>query len=354
MKNKEKGAFKSGNWLMALLSVIVIINTVLVITILFKRKSNIDRRAYVPNIFQKNQKEKSDFFDSLCPDIEMFDTHGQKIALSKFGGEVIIIRFTKFHLLDLPYLLFLEHLYKKYQEKGVHLFFIKLLGQNYSNATQEQFNYSVPIIEDDGFVSSIFNARLNEIVIIDRDFRMKFKDNQSPNRMIHDQLIRYLFEGTTMMPSISDEKLGLIMKEIYLRDVKSAKITNLGDLIKDRHAFVHLFISTCLSCPEHQRIALMKDVSSQINNKVQNIFLFGSGNNFNYIKKFAEKNELFDNFTVGIIQKSDNLSEKDYYQVFKLYLDPYLLIFKKGEIVFSEEIINQREINSEFLIKSIK
>ena len=96
----------------------------------------------------------------------------------------------------------------------------------------------------------------------------------------------------------------------------------------------------------------MKELSSNYEGEI--VFLFGRGNNFNTVKQFSDRNELGD-FTVGIIQPSQDLYEEDYYRIFKFDVDPWILVLgESGEIRYEEELRDQRKLNLDFLLKKIE
>jgi len=78
-----------------------------------------------------------------------------------------------------------------------------------------------PIIEDDGYISSIFNASLGDTVIIDRDFRIKFKHNEFPNNIIYRQACRFLFENEPYNNELSEKELGNLLKKIYFINIRN-------------------------------------------------------------------------------------------------------------------------------------
>ena len=341
-------------YLISLLIVITLINTILVlVTVLKTKNSKTNKKELIVNsqeFLQINQAKQPDSYNSLCPDIEMVNVLGEKISLSSLVGDVIILRFTRFHPQDIPYLLFLDLLGKKLHNKGLHLFIINSIGRNHSTAVDEFPELSATVVDDDGYVAALFQARLNVTIIVGRDFRIKIKSNNLSNRSLYNQVIKYLFDDSGPPGIISDDELGALFKKITIRNIESGKLENLGELIDNKTALIHLFISACFGCPEHQRIQLMKEISLRKNlNKNRIILLFGRDNSFELIRKFSEENELHDHITVGVIQRSENFSDEDYYQMFKLDIDPRMFIFKKGKIVFSENLKNQKQINIDSL-----
>lgn len=346
---------RSQSHLVIFLSVLVIINIILIVIIMLRPKSKPNHRIVRVLTNQVYEPVVSDHFDSPCPEIEMCSTQGQIIKLSDLIGDVIVLRFTKLHSQDLPYLLYLEHLYKRFQKYGIHLFFINLLGKSYSPLINVNNSFFVPLVDDDGYISSLFNARLNDTIIIGRDFKIKFKHNEMANLVIYSQIMRYLFEGSSPPNDLTNRELYFILKKINYRNIKNGKIENLGMTTKGKKSFIALFISQCFGCPEHQRISLMKELAAKIKkDETKIILLFGKGNKFEAIKKFSEKNGLIGYITIGTIQDSLNLSEEEYYQIFKFDVDPRSFILgKNGKILFSEELKDFKKVNINFLIKEV-
>lgn len=350
-----KKIFMNKKLAISFLIALVIFNVILIIITLINIRSG-KRGEVIPSISTETSNvQQANFFDLTCPEIEMYDIQGQSIRLADFAGRVIAIRFTRFHPQDLPYLIYLEPLFKKFQHEGFYLIFINLLGKQYSTQANKLINFSVPLIEDDGYIAALFNARLNDLIIIGRDFRIKFKHNQVGNRIIYNQVARYLFEDSKPPPSLSKKDLNALLKNISYVNIENKKIENIGVKTKGKPSIITLATSHCFTCPEHQKIQLIKEVAliSKIN-KEQNVLLFGKGNDSNWIREFSIKNELYDYITIGIIEDSENLSDQDYYRMFDLKTDPRIFVFnKKGEIEFAEELKDQTKLNVEFLLREV-
>ncbi len=294
---------------------------------------------------------ESDFYNLLCPEVDLFTSTGKQIILSDLVGDVIVLRFTRFHSRDIPYLIYLQHLCETYANKGLHLFFIHILGKTGINPSH---SFSVPIIEDDGYVSGVFNARLNDLIIISKDFRIKFKNNQASNRIIYNQVIKFLYEGSS--PSFPSEKeLSFLMKKVTFKNIKNEQIENISDVIENKKAIINLFISSCFNCPESNRIKLLLDLAHQkkdTNSEV--LLLFGKGNDFNHIKKFAYENNLL-NLIVGVIQSSEVLADHEYHGIFKLDVDPRLFVFDEdSHLLLIENLHNTGKINLDHIRGLIK
>jgi len=299
-------------------------------------------------------EDKSFIYDSTSPDFTAFTCNGKKITLSEFLGNVIILRFSRFYLEDLPNLLYLEHLAKRLESEGVILFFINTLGKHEAEAINKLFSFSTPIIEDDGTISALFNTAPYEVIIIGRDFRLKLKHNRPDNRITYNQVIRYAFQNSTPPPFLPNDELANLMEKITYRNVINNKKENLGEVIKENGAIACLFISTCIGCPETKKIRLMKEISEKTNFK--KIILFGRGNGFEIIKEFSERAALNKHpITVGLIENKGDLSQDEYLKIFQFDVDPRILIFdNQGRITFSEKIADERLINKDFILNRIK
>jgi len=179
------------NIIIALLIMLVAINI-----ILYLKKANSlspEMKSDLSDSSILNEKRPSEYYNLQCPKIDFFSTTGRKISIKEFTGDVIIIRFTRFDLRDLPYLLYLEHLYESLKKEGIHLLFIQLIGKKYSETGYELIPFDTPIIEDDGFISSTFQSGLYDTIIIGRDFRIKFKDKLIDNKTIYNLVLRFIY-----------------------------------------------------------------------------------------------------------------------------------------------------------------
>lgn len=268
-------------------------------------------------------------FDTPAPDFTMPTIGGSNITLSNLSGHVIILRFSRFYLSELPFLLYLEHLSQKFNN-DIKLVFINSLGKHEVEAIQEFVYISSPIIEDDGSLRSLFNAKPNETIIIGRDNKIKYKHVYANKKIIYNLVLRYAYENST--PKIpSRESLSDLIKKLSFFNLKTEKSESLMEKLRGKTSLIILSISTCLTCPETSRMRILKELSAQIDtNKNQIIFLFGKGNNPKVLKDFIARMRLDkDSISVGIIEER-GFSYSEYYQIFQYDLDPRLLIFEKG------------------------
>jgi hypothetical protein len=293
-------------------------------------------------------------YDSIASDFTAFTIEGEKITLSDFSGNLIILRFSTFFLEDLPYLLYLEHLAKRFQSAGVILLFINTLGKHETEAIDKIVSFSSPIIEDDGTISSLFNSSAHELIIIGRDFRLKFKHIHPENRTIYNQVIKFAFQDSKPPRSFDDDELANLMKNIIFRNVKNNNIENLGEFIEDDGAIVGLFVSVCIGCPETKKIRLMEEISEKTN--LKKILLFARGNSFEIIKEFSETSGLSRYpITVGLIENEGVLTKDEYFQIYQFNIDPRILIFDgQGRTTYVEKIADERLMDMNFILKRIQ
>ena len=272
-------------------------------------------------------------------------------------GNVIIIKFSRFYKKDLSNLVYLEHLAGKFKDKGVFLFLANSLGKHYGKAIDKICSFSSPIVLDDGFISGVFNATPEDIVIVDRNFTIKFMSNMNnlfDKSLIYNELIKWAFEGRQPPKIVSHEELTPIINRLSFHAVVEEKEMILGACASGKRTIFTLFTSTCTGCEENFRIRLLRETSKRINPvDTQIIFLFGIGNNKNAIKQYAFINNWNEHSIIaGIIDDLDTIGEKAYYDLFKLNTDPRTFILNEnGEVVFAENIRNTRSIDLNFLLK---
>lgn len=141
-----------------------------------------------------------------------------------------------------------------------------------------------------------------------------------------------------------------LLKTYNFINVENNKEEHFRSAIENKPSFILLIISPCLSCPEHYKISLLKDLSKMAKDRANFLLLFGKGNDYERIRQFAEKNNVLGSFKVGIFTNSNIFSENDYYKIFDLEIDPRLLIYnEKGQISFLEELTNRNKISFDFL-----
>lgn len=356
-------AFFKKDWFYLLLELFLLMNTVLVIynSILFRQGKNEyqkflqERQSFIQER-QLNRSLQSDFYNLPCPEIIKYSLTGEKIEFSKLAGNVIIIRFSRFYRRDLANLVYLQHLADKYQSQGVSLIFINSLRKHDKEAINKIVNLSSPIVEDDGSISALFNARPEELIIIDRDFTIKFKYHLASKSIIYNEVMKWAFADQSRPISTSADELAKIVRNLTFYDVVNRK-SNIIDQIKNKKILLILFTSTCTGCEENIRVQLLKEVTTKIDqDKSKILLLFGKGNNVNAIREYAILNEWNEfPFTIGVIEDSKDLNEKEYYKIFQLDMDPRtFFINSNGKLIFAETLRTSKLINLNYLKKLLK
>ncbi len=313
-----------------------------------------DIRTFIrePDVAPSVMMDKQTFYNSLSPDFTKKAVDGRDIHLSTLKGNLIILRFSRFYLEELPYLLYLEHLANRFKNNGVSLIFINSLGKHYAESISKYIHLESPVIEDDGMLSSSFQASPYETIIIGRDFRIKFKYRIADNRTIYNQVIRFAFDEKSP-PLLNDNELASSIRKLKFKDVRERKVLNIEDIIKkEKETILNLFISSCMSCPEGRRIRLLKEIEGKASSKVKILILFGKGNGLEMIKDWAERMELGSSISVGVIERG--LREEEYLRLFHFGIDPRIIILdRKGEIIYSEKEGDERTMSPEFILRKL-
>jgi hypothetical protein len=172
--------------------ILLILNIILIFSYLLEKK-NIGKQnttnygnLLLPKNANLNVRESLN--DSYCPEIAIKTSLGETINLRSLAGQIIIIKFTGFYQAEIPYLLYLDYLGDYYKKAGVNLFFVSLRRRNDPLSYEKPLGFIAPVVNDDGFISSQFNASLGDAVIVGKDFRIKFKYDNASNNIIYDQL----------------------------------------------------------------------------------------------------------------------------------------------------------------------
>jgi len=348
--------------LILLFSIIILLNIVILFYFLnfyIKQKSKIEDNYLYSS--SKSKISEKDFYNTPCPEVDILSMKGVRYSLKKYVGEVILLRFSRFNAEDLPRLVFLDHLHGQLKKYGLNVFFINLLRNTDRNISVQFPDLITPIIDDDGYISGIFRARLNDTIIIGKDFKIKFQFNAADNVTLYRQTLKLLSinaaqntEGTNNL--IDRRYLSLLLQKIVFRNSADGNIEYLRNIIKNKNVIITIFIAPCLSCPEMKRIGLINKISENpLKNKPLAIILFGVGNNLNSINQIFRKYEVGDNIKIGIIETLEDQSNEDYYKLFKLDLDPRIIILNNNsDIIFLEDFSNRQNIGSDYLIRLIQ
>ena len=304
---------------------------------------------------QINTNTNNEFYGHPCPELSLTSTSGEVIKLSDLVGNVIILRFSRFYKPDLANLIYLQHLAEKYEDVGVSLIFINSQGKHHIEATEKLVDIYFPIIEDDGEIMGLFNASFEDLIIIDRDFTIKFKYLQAPKSMIYNEVIKWTDPSGRVIGFKDQIELKKVIYSLTFYDVIENRKKEIRQFLKKNIVLI-LFTSTCLGCEENARIRLSEDLSFKINtDETKIIILFGKGNYAYPIEQFALTKGLNNTpIITGVISDLEKLKMNDYYNLFDLHIDPRILILnKQGDIIFSEDFANSSFINLDFLKKKL-
>lgn len=304
---------------------------------------------------QIEQVRSDELYNTPCPEITLTALNNRIIDLKELKGNVIIIKFSRFYKRDLPHLIYLEHLAGKLKNEGISLIFVNSLGKHYSKEINKICYFASPIVEDDGTISRQFNAGPEEIVIIDRNFKIRFIYNLFYKTLVFNEINKWIFGAEIPVENIAYEELSSIVKRLTYYDVleKKEKQIILPEL--KRKTVLTLFTSVCTGCEENYKIRLIKELSSDINPKnTQLIFLFGIGNSAKAMRQYASLNGLNElPITIGVIRDLNEAQKNDYYKLFRLDTDPRTFILNiEGGVIFAENPKNSRLIDINFLKKA--
>ncbi len=304
---------------------------------------------------QFNQNISFDFYGSPCPDIILNSISGEKIELRNLAGNVILIRFSRFYRKDLSNLVYLQHIADKYKNQGLSLIFINSLGIHDKEEIDKIISIVSPIIEDDGSIAAHFNAFPEDFIIIDRGFNIKFKYQLQKKPILYNEAIKWIFKEQPLPNPVNGVELANSIHNLAFYDVFK-NIRRKVSEVRNKRIFLTVFTSICTGCEESNRIDQLKMFSESINaNEVEIIILYGKGNNIEAIKQYAVLND-WDEFliTIGVVDFNE-MTEKDYYQIFQLETDPKTIILNPlGDINFVEIRKTSKLINLDFLKNQLK
>ncbi len=333
-----------------LVILLIFLNIVLLVWFLHKRAGIKERITPASPDFLK-----SSFYDTPCPALSLVDIAGNRINLQDFQGQVILLYFSHFYASEVPLLIFLNHLWEKFRLDGLRLFVVfpsEIIDLDYIFRNNQ---WTFPIVKGSGQIAAPFGAKPGTVVIIDRNFKIKFNLANPPKDTIYRQVRRYLDIEASSPPSL--ENLASYLLDLYFIDMITKDMINLGQQIVERPAIIVLCLSPCFSCPEARKISMLREVATPFQDKKAVVFfLFARGYNFNLIEEFALRNKLSGtNLRVGIICCDGGLLEKRYLDLFEFEVDPRLFIFnQEGKLIFAETKDNQRYLQPEFILEKIR
>jgi peroxiredoxin len=345
------GIFKK-SWYIVLIGFVIFVNLALIaynVLVLRNKKHQYEKvlQAKESIVDSPNYPTiQSAFYNTPCPEITKYSINGEKIQLKNFAGNVIIIRFSRFYLQNLPELVYLQDLVEKYQNEGANLIFINSRGIHDQDGVGKIINLTFPIIEDDGTIRILLNAFPEDTIIIDRNFKIKYKNERSAKPIVHDEFLKWLEIKSPEPDSVPREELSSAIMDMSFYDVFKKEKRKVSQIKTD--LIITVSDSICTGCEENSRIQLLREFAEKKSTKKSGILLiFGKGNNPEAIRQYSVSQE-WDKvpFTVGVIEDSKDLDKEKYYKIFQLDIDPRTYIIdSSGKLVFVETRKNNKSFN---------
>jgi hypothetical protein len=244
----------------------------------------------------------------------------------------------------------------KYSADGVRVILINTLGKHDNESIGKIVRLNNPIIEDDGTISSLFKANIYDTIIIGKDQKIKFKYSRPDNRVIFNQVMTIL--GVRQNKSINSYSKALLnsFNKIKFININSAQLESLSNVIIGKKAVINISISSCFGCPESKRVNTLKNLSKTVDDNIILVYLFGEGNSKDIIKEVSERLELtLSNILVGVIQRDGNMTDDEYFDIFRLNVDPSLFVINEmGRLIFIEKEGEASKIDQNYLTKYLQ
>jgi hypothetical protein len=286
-----------------------------------------------------------DSYNISCPAIDLPVIGGPLINLAEYVGSPILIRFTRMDLREVPHLVFLENVYQKYAKLGLKMFLIIDGRNNRIQDGDHRPDLTIPMVEDQGTIASIFRAYPEETVLVGRDFNIKLKSNElSDNR----QLVRFAFGEVIPVDNRPDlGKLRELIGNVRFKNIFSGKIENVQEYLGGEPLLLSLFISTCFTCSESRLLTSMKDLAKE-KGGTKLLILFAKGNNINVIREYFINHRL-NGIEVGLVEDYPQ-SEEGSVGLYGFTDNPRVLILNEtGRIVLCEVAQLRKNIQDFFL-----
>lgn len=283
-----------------------------------------------------------------CPELELQSVKGHRINLAEYAGKIITIRFSNFHYQDLPYLIYLDQLNSRLDNK-MNLIFIRELRRGDIKQEKPIDILEAPIVEDDGYLAGLFNAYLDDLLIVGKDFHIKFKYNQASNSAIYQQIMRWI-DNPVQSLRMPEDRLEEAIGKIRIKEMKSGLEIPLASIVEGKPALISIAISSCYACPEINRYQILDEISRKTEaRKIPVVVLFSAKNPDGFLSQFMEKYGIAEHFIVGTIcNESAGMQSND---IYNYELDSVLVALnKKGKIVFYEDVANTMKVSAEFIL----
>lgn len=292
-------------------------------------------------------KADSMSYNSQCPDLAFIDIDNNMIDLTSWAGNVIVLKFSRFFKTDLPELIYLDHVARSLKNAAVKVLFINSRGKHERELIDEYAHFSVPIVEDNGHIAVAFNAYQMDLIIVSRDFNIKYKHASFDKPTIYEEILRWTYENKDLNDPVRDEDFRAALSRINFFEIKGNKLRSLNDAIFQHRSIVSVFTSTCLSCEESERLRILKEYATQNPGQAVNVVLFGRGNTIGAIRQYADYNGLLnDNMLIGVIDDQTEPSENNDLGIFDFHVDPRTFILdSQGKLIFIENPRNSARVS---------
>ena len=349
-------AFIKKNWQFGLLVLIILFNAFWIIRSQFQN-GGIKLRLFGGSANDRPlfQKARTDLYDMPCPEIARRSIRGESIDLRSLAGNVIIIRFSRFFIQDLPDVVFLQEVAEQQKAAGVHLILINSRGTHDDIEIEKLVRLSAPIIEDDGTFGTAFNAFPEDTIIIDRDFKIKFQSEKPTRRTIYDEIKKWTLGESPQEFQRSDEELSQALRDLIFYDVYKKERRKVSDF--EGNLIVTVFSGICTGCQENSRIRLLRELSQRgLPKKGGILIIFGMRNTRDSVTEYAHQNG-WDKLpiTLGIAEEPSTLYRDSYYLVFSLDIDPKTYVIdSRGQVLLEESRKRSKTIKLETLIELIQ
>lgn len=333
-------------WILLSINIFVFTSTILLRD--KKRESDLSQTSESKSSFN----DTNEFYNNSCPDLRLTDTAGNSFELGSFVGDVILMKFTRFYKSDLAELLYLDNLALSLRKAGVHLFFISLYGKVDRASIDELCILESPIIEDSGPIMARFNNAPNDLIIIDRSHKIKYKYPIFNKSLVYKETMRWTYGRD--IPKRESEQRSLfdaLGKAKFRRIGKENQVEQFSWPSHSKR-FILTLISTCLVCEQNTRIKIFKELIGliQIDPNREFLLLFGKGNKPEGIRQYALIAGLDDpRIILGIIEPFED--DSLYYKLFDPSIDPKMVIMDRDKLSFVEKESNTNLVRIDYLMK---
>lgn len=132
----------------------------------------------------------------------------------------------------MPKLVYLQNLADKNQKSGIFLVFVNTRGKHDSTGIGKIVYLTYPIIEDDGTIRAQFNAYSEDTIIIDRNFKIKYKSSRFNKHNIYDEVAKWTGINVNQQKSRQRDKLFKSINNFTYYDVMNNELCRMNQANK--------------------------------------------------------------------------------------------------------------------------